>query len=137
MLYTRTLTVLPDTKEDKPAEEELLIRHPVISEITVNVTHGCRGLVHVAIFYGEMQLWPAKEGDWLTGEGITVRDQPYFEMPEEETRLRLLGVSPGTAYEHPIFFYLTGINREDVPPTRELIRVADMLEEFLEAMGLR
>lgn len=137
MLYQRTLLIPANTLEATPAEATIVIKHPVVSRIKVHVTDGCMGFVKVAVFYGDLQLWPAKEGEWLSGNDIIVEDEPYFEMPEAETKLRLLGVSPTTWFDHPIYLYITAIRREDVPPTREMIRVAELFEEFMTVIGAR
>lgn len=137
MLYQRTLLIPATTPEDTPAEATIVIKHPVISRIKVLIPPGGKGLVSSAIFYGDLQLWPSKEGEWLSGDDIVVEDEPFFEMPEAETTLRLLGISPGTTLEHRLFFYFTAIHLEEVPPTRELIRVADVFEEFMTLIGAR
>ena len=137
MLYQRTLLIPANTPEATPAEATIVIKYPVISRLKVHVTDGCMGLVKTAVFYGDLQLWPAKEGEWLSGNNIIVEDEPFFEMPEAETQLRIQGISPGTWFDHPIFLYITAIRREDVPPTRELTKIADLFEEFLTVIGAR
>lgn len=137
MLYQRTLPVPANTLATAPAEAEVTIKHPVISRITTHFPDGCVSMVEVAMFYGDLQLYPDKDAEWLKGNAINIVDEPYFEMPERETRLRFLGRSPNTIYSHNIIFYITAIDLKDVPPTREITRVADLFEEYLTLIGAR
>ena len=137
MLYQRTLPVLAGTLITAPAEKTIIIKHPVISRLIAHFPAGCHSLVKVAIFYGNYQLWPAPEGEWLKGDDINIEDEPYFELPERETELRFLGISSDTAKNHSPIFYITAVYLENVSPTRELIKVVDLLEEYLTAIGVR
>jgi len=131
MLYCVVLDVPANTPEDAPVEKTVAIEEPVWSRVKVHVTDGCMGLVKVAVYYGAMQLWPSKEGEWLSGNDIVVEDEVWYELPESPTRLRLLGVSPGTSYDHPVFFYLQGLPRAAVPNWAVLTSIARLVEHMM------
>ena len=137
MLYQRTLLIPANTPANTPVEATIVIKHPVISKISVHFPWGCADLASVAIFYGDLQLWPAKECEWVKGDDRTITDEPFFEMPEAETTLRLRGYSVDIVNQHSPVFYFVAIQREDVSPTREIVRVADLFEEFLTVIGAR
>jgi len=128
MLYCVVLDVPANTPEDAPVEKTVAIEGPGWSRVKVHVTDGCMGLVRVAIYYGAMQLWPSKEGEWLSGNDIIVEDEVWIRLPESPTRLRILGASPGTHYDHPVFFYLQGLPEENVPNWVVLTDIKALLE---------
>jgi len=72
---------------------------------------GCAGMVKVAVFYGKLQIWPSKEGEWLRGDSTTIWGEPFFELPEKETTLTLKGCSPNTWYDHDVTFYIIALPR--------------------------
>jgi len=131
MLYQVSLTVPANTPSDKPVETRIIIKHPVITKLGVLFPRGCMGMVHASVYYGDMQLWPAKEGEWIKGEGTTVWDEPFLPLPEERTKLRLLGCSPGTAYDHTITFYIIALPRVIALWMIAVSRLTRLFEIFL------
>jgi len=66
MLYPKSLTIPANTPSDKPVETTIVIKDPVVTRLGVHFPAGCHALVHVAVFYGRLQIWTAKEGDDFT-----------------------------------------------------------------------
>jgi len=111
VLYQKTLTVPANTPATAPVETTIVVKHPVIIRLGVHFPPGCAGMVRVAVFYGKLQIWPAKEGEWVSGDAVTIWGEPFLELPERETTLTLKGHSPGTSYDHTITFYFIALQR--------------------------
>jgi len=137
MLYQKSLTVPADTPEDKPVEVKITVKHPVIRRLGVHFPPGCHLMVKVAVFYGKYQIFPAKEGDWCSGDNTTVWDEFYFEVPEKETDLTLKGCSPKTDYKHTITFYIIATPREVPVYAAGLGRLIKLFERLLRIFGVR
>jgi len=111
MLYQKTLNVPASTPSDAPVETTIVVKHPVVTRLGVFFPPGCAGMVKVAVFYGKLQIWPSKEGEWVRGDSTTIWGEPFFELPEKETTLTLKGCSPNTLYDHDVTFYIIALPR--------------------------
>jgi len=138
MLYTKSLPIPANTPSDKPKEDTILIKHPVITRLGVHFPSGCVGKVKVAVFYGKLQIWPSKEGEWVSGDDITIWDEPLFELPEKETTITLKGCSPNTSYDHDVTFYIIALPRTIALWMVGLSRLVRLLETFfVKLVGVR
>jgi len=131
MLYATVLTVPKGTPEDRPVETTITVKHPVLTKIGVYFPPGPAGLVKVAIFYGRLQVWPAKEGEWVAGNATMVWDEPFWELPHKETDLRIVGCSPEAEYDHNIHFYLIAVPRAVGLWMIATARLASLLEALI------
>jgi len=111
LLYQKTLNVPADTPSDAPIETTIVVKDPVVVRLGAFFPPGCAGMVKVAVFYGKLQIWPSKEGEWLRGDSTTIWGEPFFELPEKETTLTLKGCSPNTWYDHDVTFYIVALPR--------------------------
>jgi len=136
MLYTKTLTVPANTPSDAPVETTIVVKHPVVTKLGVHFPSGCVGMVKVAVFYGKLQIWPSKEGEWVSGDDVTIWDEPFFELPERETTLTLKGYSPGTSYDHDVTFYTIAQERIVALWMKGIAKLVDALTYFLKVVGI-
>jgi len=136
MLYTKTLTVPKNTPTTTPQETTIVIKDPVVTKLGVHFPPGCAGMVSVAVFYGKLQIWPSKEGNWVHGDNITIWDEPFFELPEKETTLTLKGYSPKTSYDHDITFYIIAHEKVIALWMKGIAKLVDALTYFLKVVGI-
>jgi len=131
LLYATVLTVPRRTPQDRPVSATITVKHPVLTKIGVYFPPGCAGEVKVAIFYGRLQVWPAKEGVWVAGDALTVWDEPFWELPHKETDLRVVGCSPEADYDHGIHFYLVAMSRAVGLWMLAMARLSSLLEALI------
>jgi len=136
LLYTKSLTVPANTPSTSPKEDTIVIKHPVVTRLGVLFPAGCHALVRVAIFYGKLQIWPHKEGEWLQGDDVVIWDEPFFELPEKETTLRLVGWNEDDGYAHTPIFYIVAHERAIALWMATLSRLVSLFEKFLRVVGL-
>jgi len=136
MLYTKTLTVPKNTSTVAPKEATIVVKHPVITKLGVNFPSGCTGMVSVAVFYGKLQIWPSKKGEWVSGDDVTIWDELFFELPEKETTLTLKGYSPNTSYDHDITFYIIAQERVIALWMKGIAKLVDAMTYFLKVAGI-
>jgi len=137
MLYQVSLTIPANTPADRPAITTIEIEEPYLQKIGVHFPAGCVGMVKAVIFYGNLQLWPAKEGEWVSGDDITIWDTPYIRLPEKPTKLICKGCSPGTTYDHRITFYFIALPKEYVVWMKALGRLVGAFMRFFRIIGMR
>jgi len=111
MLFKRDLKIPANTPRERPVEIELTIDQPVIQRIGVFFPPGCHGLAYAAIFIGNLQIWPARVGEWVSGDFITIWDEPYLLIPNPPQTLRILGYNLDEAYPHTLTFYIMAVSK--------------------------
>jgi len=86
------------------------------------------------VFYGRLQIFPAKAGEWITGDDEKVVDNIRIYLPHKPTRFRCVACSPEAAYDHTIYFGFEAV--EEVVPIwlRRLFRFIDKLEKALRRL---
>ena len=102
MFFAWDITVDAGTEEDDPKTQILKLTKGVITGLDVVFAPGCHRLVKTRIRRYESQLVPLSRDEWVTGDGETVRTEPYYEMLEAPYQLKFIGASPLTAYDHVI-----------------------------------
>ena len=91
-----------------PAAEEkwfeLEIEGDIIDMVRIRFPPGPSGLLKVAIFYGNEQLFPVENGTFFQGDNEIIQWSEYWLLPEAKTRLRIRAINEDDTYEHS--FYL-------------------------------
>jgi len=87
MIYISTITTEANTAKSDAKQTIFEITSGLIWRIEVEFPAGCCGLIHVQIFDGLYQLFPATPGESLRGEGATsgyddlyLKDAAPFEL---------------------------------------------------------
>jgi len=100
LLYTARLSIPKSTPKDKPAERTVEVEQPVVLAVQVRFPAGCLGLVGAAVYYGELQVWPSPEVDWVEGEDEAVWDVPMMVFREAPYTLTVKGYNLDPDYQH-------------------------------------
>jgi len=102
MFWAWDITVTAGTSEATPKTQILKLSKGVITGLDVKFPSGCHGLVKVRLLRSEFQLVPLSGGEWVTGDGETVRTEPYYELEEAPAELKFVGCAPLTSYDHKV-----------------------------------
>jgi len=132
MLYVVPVTVPAGTPVESPVEAYVEIEEEYITRIDVQFPAGVRNEVYVAIFYGEMQIFPSTKGTWVTGEAETVSAEVKIWLPDKPTRLTIKAISPNADYPHNILVRIYTADSLDVEWTRYIA----WLVKYLYARGI-
>jgi len=108
-IYQFDLKIPADTPEEEPFEVEAEIEEEVLVRGLVIFPPGCRGMVYSKIMYGQLQIAPRPFGSAFKGDGVVIPFELWRVLPDRPTKLRLLGWSPGTSYDHTITYYLIAL----------------------------
>jgi len=101
-LYTTKFTIPANTSEDNPVQTSLTIKEKLITKMEISFPPGCSHMVGIQIKYGIKRIWPENEGEYIYGDDETISWEEHQELPEKETELTIIGVSPGTLYDHTV-----------------------------------
>jgi len=103
MLYSFKITVPANTSKDEAIVREIIIQEQVITTVSVYFPPGHVCLTGIALFYGEEQIFPFREYDWLRGNAETVTAKLYFIAPETPCKIKVKAFNEDTKYDHTLY----------------------------------
>lgn len=87
-------------------QERLTIEGDYLTDVYVSFPEGSHGLLRVRIYYGEKQIVPYIEGEYLAGNADRYSFSLNWPLPESPCDLVIEGENQGTKYEHRAFIML-------------------------------
>jgi hypothetical protein len=102
MIYVATITTNAKTPIQTPKETTLTITKGLIFLIEVEFPAGCSGLVHIQIFDGSYQLFPATPGEYLRGDNVNSRYDDLYLKTNPPFSLKILTYNEDTVYNHTL-----------------------------------
>ena len=106
MLYCIYIKVPANTPPDNPVVKEVVIEEPYLTRIDVYFPPGVACLTRVAFFYGEQQIFPASEYEWLTGHAYMIGGEVDFSPGEKPWKLRIKAYNLDRKYDHTVYIYI-------------------------------
>ena len=92
-----------------PSEEKttkVKIKGDYLTKVIIRFPPGPMGLLHVRIYYGDMQIFPEKEGTDFADDDLAIEWEEFWELPETETTLTIWTKNEDDTYEHTVHIYL-------------------------------
>ena len=109
MIYSIPVVVPANTPINKPVEVDVEIHEKVITLVRVRFPPGPSCMVMTALYYGQSQIFPQPSGAYLAGDDEVIEWHEYFELPSTPCRLTIRAWSPGTMYDHIIFWHVVAL----------------------------
>ena len=102
MLFSKDILVTANKQKSSPKEEIIKIAHGIITWLSVYFPPGCNGMVNCVILHHEHQIAPSTEGMVMTGNGIPIAWDEYYESYQPPYELKVKLWSPDTVYNHTV-----------------------------------
>jgi len=128
MIYSIPLIVPANTPTNRPVQADVEIYEDVITLIRVRFPPGPSCMVRTALFYGQSQIFPQPPETYIVGDDETVEWHEYFLLPSTPCRLTIRAWSPGTMYDHMIFWYIVAL-------PIEVVRWWDSIDKFISVLS--
>jgi len=106
MIYSIKFTIPANIPKDRPKKHVVKIEKGVITRLFIQIPYGHFGLTGLRIFYGNLQLWPKEPGTWFIGDDIVLNFDEYYELPDDPTRLTLMGYNEDEELEHSFIIHI-------------------------------
>lgn len=106
MLYVVKITTPANTSKDKPKETIVTVYEQYIVKVDVYFPPGPSLLTGVSIWYGDTQIFPFKEGEWVIGDNALISSPLELRLPEKPCKLRILTYNIDDTYEHTVVVYI-------------------------------
>jgi len=133
-IYVTKLTVPANTPEDSPAEVKLTVMKGVLTYVSVLIPYGHHALAGLRINYGDLQIIPHNEGEWIRGDGETLAWSDYEPIPHRNTPLRIQGYNEDDTYAHTFYIRLVVVPEKYLMPIELMNRVYGLFEKVLKIM---
>lgn len=128
MLYCVKLEIPKNTKREDAVEEEIEIKENYIESIYIFFPPGHVCLTRVAVFYGEDQIFPDKDNEWVFGNNILVGGYVYKRIPRDKPIIRVRGYNLDTKYDHTVYVYINTSDINMIEVYDAMIRLAKVIE---------
>jgi len=126
-IYTKILTIPPNTPKDNPKEAKITLEGDILTEITIVIPPGHAALTGIALLYGIEQIAPLPSGEWFTGDDERIAWVERWGIPEGKAEITLRGYNEDDTYEHSF------ICRLEVEP-RKVVEVRQQILEEIKAL---
>jgi len=113
-IYTRKI-------ENSPLEEKetkIEVEGDYLTHLNIKFPAGCYGLMNVAIFYGDEQVFPREKGTYFNGDDETIMWDGLWELPEHPCPLTVYTYNEDDTYNHLILLRLTTKYAYELPDYR-------------------
>jgi len=98
--YVITIPIPANTPKTVPVIKTKVIEKGVITKWMILIPDGVHALAHFQILYGLEQLIPKTPGDWFTGNGESIEIDEFWELPEPDTLITVMGYNEDIVYDH-------------------------------------
>jgi len=112
VLYCITITAPKATPKDQAAEKEVTVKEDVLTRVTVRFPPGPCGLLKVAVFYGNLQIWPSTEGEWASGDDETIESSIWFNLGPGDKKVKIKAYNEDEAYDHSAIVRLVALPKQ-------------------------
>jgi len=133
MLYVIKLDIPANTPKTNPASTAIRIHEPILFHIAARFPAGCLNLAYVSIFYGELQIWPWREYEWVSGDDEVVWDVPFLEFKDYPYELTINGYNEDPDYDHTVYVRIIALEKRWI---RWMPLLAKFTELFRRLIGL-
>lgn len=104
MLFQGELTVPANTAEKAQVIARVRVMPGVTEHVLVGFPPGCKGLVHVAIWDRNWQVWPWTPGEYFAWDGYVFAFRDRYPIITPPYELAMKGWSEDDSYSHKIMF---------------------------------
>ena len=109
-IYSKAFKVPPE--EEKWFELE--VEGDIIDMVRIRFPPGPSGLLKVAIFYGNEQIFPVERDTFFQGDNEIIQWSEYWLLPEAKTKLRIKAINEDDTYEHSFYLVLNTKYRQEL-----------------------
>ncbi|MCD6590267.1 hypothetical protein J7K74_03750 [Candidatus Woesearchaeota archaeon] len=135
MLYTAYIKVPANTPKENPVVKKIKINERYLTRITVFFPPGVACLARVAFFYGERQILPPPDNEWITGHAYPISSSIEFRGPEIPWDLTIKAYNLDTRYDHTLYIYLETSNILLSDVYNAMILLSNVMKEYAKLVG--
>jgi len=132
MLYTFSITAPANTSKTSPATAEMKLKAGYVTRISILIPDGHHALAHLAIKWGETQIIPWGDDEWIEGNDESIPWEENIELPYEPISWTAKAWNEDDTYSHT-FYIRIWVEKEPRNPPVDLVTSAfKLIKTFLE-----
>lgn len=120
MFHEFDLLVPAFTAKASSAVETAALTKGHVTAVEIMFPRGCAGQVFVVVERGESQLWPSNPDGAHKGDGVVLRWDEDYPLPDEPLTLTLRGWAPAARFDHTITFRFEMVPLDQAEAARAL-----------------
>lgn len=136
MLYKRQISTAANTTKANAVKTQIRAWAGVITKIQVRFPPGPRGLLHVVIKLGGIQIFPIDILTDVAGEDEPVTSEEFVVMSKGWNNLNIFTWNESTKYSHDCIVRITVLPHNIADPFSKIAEVATSLRFILRRIGL-
>lgn len=105
--FSFAITVLEDTSKAVPHEELHKLPMGILTEGSIVIPAGHKGLTGLQLFYLEKQILPSNTGGYFTGDKVTIPFVANLKIDKAPFQLKSLSWNTDTENPHDIYVNLS------------------------------
>jgi hypothetical protein len=94
------LIIPANTPEHNAIESEIEVEGSIIKSISILIPPGHCALAHIALMYGNEQIFPSKRGQYIEGDDETIYSTLNWKLPESPCKVKIVGWNEDDTYQH-------------------------------------
>jgi len=130
-LYSRVIT----TPASSSLETIIRLKGDYITKLNVRFPPGPQGLLKVAFFYGNRQLWPEEADTYIQGDDEPIEWEEHYRVPERPMPLRVLTVNEDDTYEHSVYIRIATAYKTQLLAEQIVNAIAKRFGNFIKLLG--
>jgi len=124
MIYSKEITVPPETSIDSPYEYKMPISKGIIHTVSLFLPWGCAGLCWVRIYYRTWPIFPLTREEWIRGNDIGFSLSTNIEVTEDNPEVIIQSYNEDDTFEHhPII--MLAMNKSTLNPM--MVKLGNLL----------
>jgi len=100
VLFTFKVTAPANTPQTSPVKLDMKLKSGILSRIRVVIPSGHRSLAHLSILFGETQIIPWGDQEFIEGDDEVLEDEPNMALPGDPVSLEARAWNEDDTYPH-------------------------------------
>ena len=133
MYYGKWITITKNTTAATAEVTLFKMWRGVVHNVLVYFPTGHKGLTHVKVDHGAIQLWPSYPNEWFSGDDVVYDFKEYLSLEHETNTFRVSCYNEDEAYDHKVFVAFAMMSADELDPQKSFFEKFTM---FVRRLGL-
>jgi len=113
MIYTLSITTPASTPKSSPQKTTLRVTKGLVYQFELEFPPGPVGLLGVAVFDGNYQVWPSSRGEWFASDAYTISFPDLYLKEAEPFQFDIYTYNEDDTYAHWCQVRLGMVSKEE------------------------
>jgi len=106
-----------------------------LTKVMIRFPPGPQALLHVRIFYGDLQLFPEDKDTDFADDDLAIEWEEFWELPEKPCPITIYTLNEDDTYAHTVHIYLFTKYKQEMLAEQIAMRLRALLGGVIKALG--